>query len=742
MSLHIGINLCPYVGGHGGAETYLRNLAAALARLRCPHRISLFISDGVQGKYTTGTDFAEIVCGQSGQSRPRRVWLEQTVLPSLVRRHRVDLVLSNYVSPIFAPCRQIVVVHDMLYKVYPVYIPSRAKLWYWRVMVAASIRRAETVLTVSQHSANDIRRFFPRDAHKVAVCVEAVPHDLAQTDSAHLDRHAVAGLGVTEPFVLCTVGLDVHKNIGTLVRAFQAVADVHPNLSLVLTDAYGRDDTAAVEGVRSVVRNRIVLPGCVSYGQLAALYRRAVAHVTPSRFEGFGLSVVEAQHFGCPGITSLAGSLPEVSGGADLYFHPDDSDQLAVHLHTVMTDDPRRRALIDRGSRNVRRYDWESTAKQFLELCERRPERRPSVPRRATASWKQRLARRIRARHSNGHIRELPLLVLMPHSRCNCRCVMCDIWKNNSQPRELSIEQIAGWRHWFDQLGVRRVMLTGGEPLMYGDLERLLRLLQDCAIQTTIATTGILLCKWARAVASHCADVVVSLDGCRPVHDAIRGVDGAFDKLADGVAAVRAVVPGFPVFGRCTIQRANIRDLPNIVEAARELHLSSISFQAVDTNTTAFNHPQGWAPDGSRAVLPTESELLELRDTVETLIRTRADDIASRFILNRPHSLRRIVGHLAASIGQGDFVAPMCNAPWISAVVEADGDVRPCFFHRVVGNVHHSALPDILNSDAMVSFRRTLSVQDDPICRRCVCPLHSSRKALASGSVLAASHSQ
>src|SRR5579864_8886505 len=76
-------------------------------------------------------------------------------------------------------------------------------------------------------------------------------------------------------------------------------------------------------------------------------------------------------------------------------------------------------------------------------------------------------------------IHTLPVVVLMPHSRCNCRCVMCDIWKANHARRELSRDDLAGHLAAFRKLGVRRVVLSGGEALMHTNLWTLCELLYE-----------------------------------------------------------------------------------------------------------------------------------------------------------------------------------------------------------------------------------------------------------------------
>jgi radical SAM protein with 4Fe4S-binding SPASM domain len=70
----------------------------------------------------------------------------------------------------------------------------------------------------------------------------------------------------------------------------------------------------------------------------------------------------------------------------------------------------------------------------------------------------------------------------------------------------------------------------------------------------------------------------------------------------------------------------------------------------------------------------------------------------------------------------------VCNAPWVSTVIEADGEVRPCFFHKPLGNIHDQPLEAILNAPASIAFRRQLEVETDPTCRACVCTLSLGRR--------------
>lgn len=315
-------------------------------------------------------------------------------------------------------------------------------------------------------------------------------------------------------------------------------------------------------------------------------------------------------------------------------------------------------------------------------------------------------------------ITRLPILILYPHSRCNCRCLMCDIWRDRGR-QEISAEDVAGWLAEWRSLGVQRVVLSGGEALLHSHLWDLCALLKDQGIGITILTTGLLLVRDADPLAFYCDDVVVSLDGPREVHDRIRNVPRAYDRLAEGIAALRAAGPDVAITGRCTVQRANFRHLRAAVAAARELGLDRLSFLAADVTSEAFNRPGGWDSGRISEVALRSEDLPLLAAELDAL------DHADGFISEDPEKLRRrLLQHFAALLGENDFAPIDCNAPWVSAVVEADGTVRPCFFQPPMGNLRQAgSLDAILNSPEAIAWRQGLDTRRDEICRRCVCSL-------------------
>jgi len=322
----------------------------------------------------------------------------------------------------------------------------------------------------------------------------------------------------------------------------------------------------------------------------------------------------------------------------------------------------------------------------------------------------------------NHRITSLPILVIFPHNRCNCRCVMCDIWRIR-QVREITPRDLEPHLTSLRELNVKWIVFSGGEPLMHSDISSLSRVCRAEGVRVTLLTAGLTLEKRADIVAASIDDLIVSIDGPPDIHDKIRGVPGAYRRLQRGIEALRQLRAEMPIHGRCTIQKGNFGELRNTVHAARALNLNSISFLAVDTTSNAFNRPGGWSPGHQATIALNTAEVAALESEIEALISEYENEIESGFVVENAEKLRRIPLRFRSRLGQIPAMAPRCNAPWVSAVVESDGTVRPCFFHRPIGNIHEHPLADVVNSDEALNFRRNLDISRDPVCRNCVCSL-------------------
>ncbi|HTF62528.1 MAG TPA: radical SAM protein [Edaphobacter sp.] len=309
------------------------------------------------------------------------------------------------------------------------------------------------------------------------------------------------------------------------------------------------------------------------------------------------------------------------------------------------------------------------------------------------------------------------------HSQCNCRCVMCDIWKRKDG-REYHAADLERHRESIRTLGVKHVVLTGGEPLLNRELDAICDFFRDLGLRITLLTTGLLLQKKADIVARGFDDIILSIDGPPDVHDRIRRVPGAFQTIQKGVLEVRARRPRIPISCRTTVQKLNHTHLRATVSAARSLGLDSISFLAADISSAAFNREERWAPERQNEIALGRAELVALEEEIELLIQIHQEDIDQGFIAESNAKLRRIGTRFREHIDGTPPKAPLCNAPWVSAVIEVDGSVRPCFFHPSIGNAHQLTLEEAINTETALSFRSGLKIASNPTCQRCVCSLN------------------
>jgi MoaA/NifB/PqqE/SkfB family radical SAM enzyme len=296
--------------------------------------------------------------------------------------------------------------------------------------------------------------------------------------------------------------------------------------------------------------------------------------------------------------------------------------------------------------------------------------------------------------------------------------VSCDWWKC-SGAGDLTLAEIATMTNALPALGTRIVLFSGGEPLLRPEVFDAASMFKAKGIALHLHTSGVLLERCVTEVAASFARVIVSLDASTEAqYQAVRGV-AALSTLERGVAHLRRIAPDVPVTARATLHRLNFRELPRLIDHARAMGLDGISFLAADVSSTAFGRV---TPERSTGLALPPEDVEEFEELVEETIASHRDDFRSRFVAESPDKLRRLPQYYGALLGGRRFPAIACNAPYVSVVVEADGAVRPCFFHEPVGNIRLAPLASIVARN-LAAFRDTLDVGSNPVCARCVCSL-------------------
>jgi glycosyltransferase involved in cell wall biosynthesis len=232
-----------------------------------------------------------------------------------------------------------------------VYKRTRARLRYTR-----TLRDADHVITGAAVAKDELVRTFRIAGEQISV----VPHaadDFRAADRALADP-VLQRLQVAGPFLLAVGSQEPRKNLGVLYEAMRRLHAQGSTIPLVLCGPRG------VHGVKSgdALPPWLRLAGFVRDDELAALYATATALVFPSRYEGFGLPVLEALTVGGVVICSNSSTMPEVGGNAALYFDPDDAAQLAAQVQRLLDDGALRDQLLHAGAAQAAHYSWSRSA--------------------------------------------------------------------------------------------------------------------------------------------------------------------------------------------------------------------------------------------------------------------------------------------------------------------------------------------------------------------------------------------
>ena len=330
--------------------------------------------------------------------------------------------------------------------------------------------------------------------------------------------------------------------------------------------------------------------------------------------------------------------------------------------------------------------------------------------------------------------------------RCNLKCVMCEQHRHAPGPtglpwydprRELPL---ATWVGLLDQVAAFRPRLyfTGGEPTLYPHFAALLSEAKRRGFVVHLQTNGTLLDRVADSlVAQNVEMVTVSMDGPLPVHDAIRGQEGAFRKTCAGIKALAAArdrrhSPGPIILINCVISKASLPTLDQMVLLAHELGADILQVQHTIFNTAAnvARHnralsPQFAAREGLDLIPPSipegeyyeseinASDLPFLLHQLQQVQRLAKDRLKLIFLPNLPLDLLEPY-YL-------DLTHPFpqeCNAPWKGCGILPDGTISPCL-HLVAGNIAVQPFAEIWNGPKMRRFRQIISRRLFPGCVRC-----------------------
>ncbi len=360
------VGCIPFDGGKSGISVYTREVLRELAG--CGQELTLLVEPG------NGDFFQGFSCISAPWWTRRPVlsmmW-HLLILPFLLRRMNFDFFLiaaANRRALAFYPLPVIAVVHDLAqYHIPGKYSPLR--MLYLKKILPCFVRKAQQLVAVSHSTASDLHRYWKVPVERIQVCYNGVS-DLPQELGGWCAKYQL------EPgkYILYVSRIEhPGKNHMTLLKAFEGLPEpLRREYKLVLAGSEWKDaGLVKAAASQSQAAAQIVFTGFVGIEDLREAYTQARMYIFPSRFEGFGLSLLEAMSCGTPCACSDNSSLGEIGQGAALLFPPEDAGKMAAAIERLLTDEALRVELQAAGYRKIRDYDWKKHVEEILELANR-----------------------------------------------------------------------------------------------------------------------------------------------------------------------------------------------------------------------------------------------------------------------------------------------------------------------------------------------------------------------------------
>lgn len=311
----------------------------------------------------------------------RKIWWEKRLLPKYVQKDKCDILVSLYQCPTIVPSgiRNIMLVHDIIPKIFPEYLDNYRKRHYQR-LTEESIRKADKIITVSKRTEKDLIQYLGIDGERIVVDYIDIDEIYKKRIPSASKQKILKKYKLKSGYILAGGGMDVRKNVEGVIRAYKILLEQNKNLHFVPKMPplviYGKllpDLWPLVTDVEKLMKElnltgQVKLLDVVPQKDLPALFQEALLFIYPSHYEGFGMPVLEAMNSGTPVITGKNSSLPEVGGDAVLYCNSEDIYDIAMVMRNVLTNKDLRETLSRRGLERAKNFSWGKFLKKILDV--------------------------------------------------------------------------------------------------------------------------------------------------------------------------------------------------------------------------------------------------------------------------------------------------------------------------------------------------------------------------------------
>lgn len=354
---HIGLDARLTYYRTGGISTYIRRLVTVLEKLDTENHYTIFHSRKDKNRMTTRFDAARLWT-------PAHHHLERLALSLELARYRLDILHSpDFIPPYRGAKKHVITVHDLTFLHYPQYLTADSRRYY-NDQIQSAVEQADHILVVSEATKRDLMTLLRMPEHKMTV----QPHGAGEQYrpmSREETEPVITALHLPPEYILHVGTWEPRKNITGLLEGYRLLLEKLPDAPpVVLAGKPGwlfEDTRKTIEALK--LDEHLVWQENVTDEQLPAVYNRALALVSPSFYEGFGMPALEAMACGVVPIVSNNSSFPEVVTDAGLLIDPNDPVTITEAVYQVLTDAARRNVLQQKALQRAMQFTWENSAK-------------------------------------------------------------------------------------------------------------------------------------------------------------------------------------------------------------------------------------------------------------------------------------------------------------------------------------------------------------------------------------------
>lgn len=376
--MKIAIDIRNIGKGRTGDEVVFFNLVKQLAIIDTSNIYLLLTDRKVEGDNLLKESLDDLHLPQNfsvvslGEHGVNKFWWNAWLLPKYLRAHPVDIFQTQYITPFFVPkkIKIVTIVHDVSFKAFPKLI-GKLDLFFLNILMPMSLRRADKIIGVSKFTVSEIKKYYYIADEKLEWIHNAVADNFVAGFLPEQLEAVRKKYNLPQKFILYIGTLQPRKNLPALIEAYVKIpSEKRAGIKLVLAGGKGRNyDTQIDEFIKNYsLQTEVLLPGFIDEKDKPELFKLAHVFCSPSRYEGFGITVLEAMALGIPTLASNIAPHLEITEDSALLFDVKNPADLAEKLVEIVSNNMVRTNLTQKELQQAKKFSWQTTAQKMLEI--------------------------------------------------------------------------------------------------------------------------------------------------------------------------------------------------------------------------------------------------------------------------------------------------------------------------------------------------------------------------------------